>query len=225
MKKLARSGTTSKIIHYSMPKNDKRFIFQDPQSMQNYNPAIELKGHLNINNSKQVNENQNLEYNPFRKMNIKQLPDSKRTLVPQLNYEPSKIVRSKSSLHLNKTEDSNNFKIAISQQNYTENEQLKEKSKQRLNNKTYISNVLTNQNECSPYVKPTIKFNEYSKYNRTTQITYLPGGAKRNDTDISDDQTQIRNKIQRTSGKTLQKKIDVDYKSNISCLPNTGVMF
>ena len=85
MRKLSRSGTEAKIIHYTMPKNDKRFLYQDHKYLQEFNPTIELTGNLNIGVKKYIEPK---EINNFRRINLKNLPDTKRTLVPELINEP-----------------------------------------------------------------------------------------------------------------------------------------
>ena len=72
--------------------------------------------------------------------------------------------------------------------------------------------------------KPIIKFNEYTKYNKKSQITHLPGGQKRNLLEIQDDKAEIQNSKKRNTEKSVQKKIESDYRSGISCLPSRAVI-
>ena len=208
-----RSGTSSKIIHYTMPKNEKRFMFQDKASLQQYNPAIELKGKLNIFKKPETSLKEAKE-EPFRRMNLKNLPDSRRTLVPELNGEQT-IIRAKSSLNMRIDQNPGNFASMI---NRTQEE------RNVTNNPKKIFEGQNNNStlgvEPSKIIKSSIKFNEYSKYNQTTQITHLPGGNKRKENDINDD-----NLTKKRNDKSSNKKIETDYKSNISCLPATTVFF
>lgn len=227
MKKFSRSGTTSKIIHYSQPKMDRRFNYQDQKSLQVYNPTIELTGNLNIP-TKSTILNNNVEFDAFRKVKVKNLPDSKRTLVPELNSEKKEIPRSKSSLNVKVNRDVTKRVLNPEENDYSNflNDCGKTNKYPSKCNLEYQKSTVfsTNPNDC-PGVKSHIKFNEYSKYNNTTQITYLPGGAKRTQNEINDDQKFIKGQLTRGTGKSAQKKIDVDYRSNISCLPNSAVRF
>lgn len=237
MKKLNRSGTSSRIIHYSMPKYDQRFNYQDQRLLQNYNPNIELKGNLKPNKST-CNITNDKEVDPFRKVCLKNLPDSKRTINPEFDseYKPA-YQRSKSSLGLRTLNNNNNNNNIISNNSNntgvwnnmidkTESE-TRVSSKCRRNNYVPIKSNVINYDDSNsnkvPFTKPIIKFNEYSKYNKTTQITNLPGGAKREQAEINDDKKSMSHQIQRNIYKSTQKKIDVDYKSNISCLPSKQV--
>lgn len=60
-----------------MSKSERKFEFQQKNPLVT---NVELKGNLN----KKGSEPEVHEFNPFRKMNIHELPNSKRTLVPEL---------------------------------------------------------------------------------------------------------------------------------------------
>ena len=60
-----------------MSKSPRQFDFQQKNSLQT---NVELKGTL----IKKTVEAESHEYNPFRKLNVHELPDSKRTIVPGL---------------------------------------------------------------------------------------------------------------------------------------------
>lgn len=213
MRKLSRSGTEVKIIHYTMPKNDKRFLYQDHKYLQEFNPTIELTGNLNIGVKKYIEPK---EINNFRRINLKNLPDTKRTLVPELNNEP--IKRCKSSINI-REENTNQVNRGNIQQiiNKTELEKnITEKPK-----KCYYDVNKDKKNNENDSHKSCIKFNQYSKYNHTTQITYLPGGCKRNQNEISDDKMIMNNHSNKGTNNIYQKKLESDYRSKISCLPNS----
>jgi len=238
MRKLNRSGTSLRIIHYSMPKNEERFMYQDYKKLQNYNPAIELKGNLQIQSNKnnfcayayntnKVNTNigqLKTEADQFRKVNIKNFPNSKRTLVPEListkDSEKWSLPRSKSTLNVKKNEmlyhrnDENKSNILNTQTKVTQHSK-KCFYKKLGEDENFLNDTLNKQ-------KSVIKFNEYSKYNKSSQITNLPGGIKRGMNEIRDDETYIR-KTTHNTGKSVQRKIESDYKSNITCLPSSTV--
>lgn len=60
-----------------MSKSPRQFDFQQKNSLKT---NVELKGTLIKKNV----EAESHEYNPFRKLNVHELPDSKRTMVPGL---------------------------------------------------------------------------------------------------------------------------------------------
>ena len=59
----------------------------------------------------------------------------------------------------------------------------------------------------------------FNKYDRTTQITSLPGGIKRQHHDIRDDSKPIIVKNHHAH----KMKVNLDYNSNVSCLPGKNV--
>jgi len=65
------------MITYSMSNTPRRFEYQQKNASS---MNVELKGNL----SKRASEPEYHEYNPFRKMNVHELPNSKRTMVPEL---------------------------------------------------------------------------------------------------------------------------------------------
>ncbi len=224
MKKIKRTGTNTKLIHYSQAKVENRFNYQDNKSLLIQNPAIELKGTLNIP-VKTLNSNSNeSDYNPFRKMNLKILPNTNRTLVTELQEVP----RSKSSLNLKEPREVTRRVLNDEGVNYTgyinNNCGQTKKYSSKCNLDYQKSTVFKPPNQ-GPYVKPHIKFNEFSKYSQTTQVTNLPGGEKRLQTDINDDVKYIREKLVKGSGKSTQKKIEKDLNSNVSCLPTSSVSY
>lgn len=224
MKKLSRTGTTNKVIHYSQPTIENRFNYQDPKSLLIQNPAIELKGTLNIP-AKPINLN-DTDFDPHRKVKVKNLPDSKRTLVPDLNHESQEVPRSKSSLNLKEIRDVTKRVLnndGNDYSNYINNNCGQTKKYSSRCNLDYQKSTVFKPPNDGPYVKPHLKFNEFSKYSHKTQIANLPGGDKRMHTDINDDQKYIKEKLSRLSGKSTQKKIEIDYRSKVSCLPTSSV--
>lgn len=65
------------MITYSMSNTPRRFEYQQKNSAST---NVELRGNL----SKRTAEPEYHEFNQFRRMNIHELPNSKRTMVPEL---------------------------------------------------------------------------------------------------------------------------------------------
>ena len=89
------------------------------------------------------------------------------------------------------------------------------------NNKDSCSNSSINE-----YVyRPSTRSGEYSSYGKTTQIVNLPGGVKRNASDINDDGDVSKMKsINKWDKPSYNTKVCKDYKSNVECLPGTGTL-
>ena len=224
---LTRTGTQSKTIYFSQAKTNNRFDYQSPKKLQTQNPSIELRGTLNIRN-KSTNKVNQEEVNPFRKMNLRNLPDSKRTLNPTLNYEPDnreEIIRSRSVLNLKKNPQAvNNGNIeSILTRNQT-NERITVQSK-NINNKKPVSDIF-NLQDSRKFAEPKklLHYNEFHKYTDTTQIYSLPGGKKREGNDIRDDEDYKKFVKKAQIDYACKIKINKDYNSNVSCLnPSTPV--
>lgn len=225
-KSYSRSGIPTNTIHYTQPKTDNRFAYQKPAQLKTYDPSIELKGNLNI--TPKTTKSGVVEFDPFRKMNLKNLPDTTRTLVPDKNLETETskcFLRSKSSTNLTKT----NHKSFVSEgvtQNF-QNTQIFYEEKKAYTRKVITNNsngIFSGDNKGEP-IKFNKKFNDYSKYNQQTQITFLPGGSKRNQKEIIDDQHEIKNQTTGKVDKSCKQKIETDFRSNISCLPSSTVRF
>lgn len=247
---LNRTGTNPRTIHYSQPKRDVRFDYQDPSMLQIYNPTIELKGTLNIRpnsnlrftniigdtslTNKTFTEPYSIvkikpEVNNFRRINLKNLPDTKRTLVPERNKEDKDeiFLRSKSFINLKKPNiiTSDNLKSVLANENTDTSCNNKDKNIYRgkkiitCNKKSNVfdNKAENNLNECLQHKKQKL-YNNYSKYNTTTQIANLPGGIKRNNTEIKDDEDFKKFSKKPAFDKSCQAKLKMDFDSKISCL-------
>ena len=93
------------------------------------------------------------------------------------------------------------------------------------NNKDSCSSN-SNNNYINEYVyRPSTRSGEYSSYGKTTQIVNLPGGVKRNASDINDDGDVSKIKaINKWDKPSYNTKVCKDYKSNVECLPGTGTI-
>lgn len=220
---MSRTGTAPRTIHYSLPRNDTRFEYQNSKHLQVHNPSIELKGTLNIRAVSGVKQDR--EYEPFRKMNVKCIPDTKRTLNPSYNTEPKEITRSKSVGLLKKMNSNANMLAPGNMENLftrTDNCQRVTDKPKNVNKNRFESNVLANQ-DLRKYEPPKkiLHYNEFSKYTDTTQILHLPGGQKRTCSEIRDDEDY--KKFSKKGEVELSSKIkqSLDFKSQVDCLKPT----
>lgn len=225
---LSRAGTTSKIIYYSQTKNDNRFAYQSPKRLQVQNPAIELRGTLNIRPKTATKPQTQEETNPFRKMKTKELPDTKRTLVSTLNIEPQnreEMIRSKSVLNLKKNPNqihTGNLESLLTRTDTCE--KITDKTKQVRNTKLNSDIFNLQENRKFQEEKRILHYNEFHKYTETTQIYGLPGGKKREGNDVRDDEDYKKFVKKAQIDDACKIKINKDYNSSVSCLnPKTPV--
>lgn len=212
-----RTGTESKTIFFSQAKREDRFNYRNPQSLHILNPTIQLNGNLSKRTPGHSNDKvtylvtENKDYNPFRKVELKKLPDTNRTIVPCKKQE---IERSKSAVHIGKkqiappTIVNEVIKTDDAHMNY-------EQSVKVTYSKKFLSNVFRAQeNRKFEIPKKMNHYNEYSKYTTTTQIVNLPGGRKRDTSEINDDRAANRS----FCDDTKRKKFEKDFESRVSCL-------
>lgn len=214
---LNRTGTCPRTIHYSMPKRDNRFEYQNLSSLQNYNPTIELRGTLNIRATPSTSKK---EVENFRKMNVKNLPDTKRTLIPEANKEPDTredFKRSKSVANMKKSIiPPGNLDFIMTRTDI--GDKITPTTKHTYQRKGTSDVFCLQENRKYEPPKKVLHYNEFSKYTDTTQITYLPGGKKRFAGEIKDDEEFKKFSKKATFDISCQNKIQKDFNSNISCL-------
>lgn len=100
-------------------------------------------------------------------------------------------------------------------------------SKKRCDNPEVYQGLITFKNTCAgsnngticSYSKKGNNNSYYQKYNHSSQIVSLPGGEKRELIDINDDTKPV---IKADKG-SYTTKLHKDFKSNIACLPGSGV--
>jgi len=213
-KSLSRAGTCSKIVYYSHSKSDNRFEYQNQEKL-NYNPSIELKGTLHRpKTSYSVNKQNNID--KFRKMSIKNLPDSKRTIIPSLNNESEN--ENKELKIQNKIKKNNNNPNFLKSNIFIFNEEINNQKLRHINERNSDSDIfnLKKYENLNQIPKRILHYNEFHKYTDTTQVYNLPGGKKRIETDIKDDEKYL--KLNKRRNESHKVKMNSDYLSNVSCL-------
>lgn len=135
--------------------------------------------------------------------------NSKRTIVPNLNSDY--VVPCHRLTKCNRNSKEFDFISKV------DNEPPKRK---KTNPKVYTSQCFNyKQNPKRPNClrKPRTPFEQYTT---TTQIAHLPGGIKRNSSDISDDSLPLKKNYSSTSYR--RKQIN-DYNTNVACLPGCNL--
>jgi len=100
--------------------------------------------------------------------------------------------------------------------NRTDNESSITHCRKAPNKKVYKSSVLTEGADDGNRSRKVIGEGEFNVYNKTTQIVTLPGGVKRNSSEINDD-----NRNYEKNQESYNVKLRKDYSSKIACLPST----
>ncbi|MCQ2816181.1 MAG: hypothetical protein MJ252_02835 [archaeon] len=89
------------------------------------------------------------------------------------------------------------------------------------NPKVYKSNVGIDPNYIPPKQRRVRMPTQFDKYIRTSQITNLPGGVKRENTDINDNLSN--NEEKKNNSEWFRYKTVNDYQSNVACLPGSKI--
>jgi len=201
-----KSKLKQEISNINNIKGHERFYFQNLKGLKSYNPCIELKGTLNI---KINNNNIKKEEITYSKISLKKFPDSKRTLIPfyQENHDQNKRTESYSSSFTNP-----NFKKS----NIIDSNQDLYIPKSKYQYKKMTTEIYDIQ-ENRKYIKPKLikKYNNFSKYNFSSQIYSLPGKIKRESTEIHDDDLTYKYQKIFNLKDSIKYKINGIYKSDI----------
>ena len=240
---LTRTGSAPRTICYPFSKIGRRYSYQRPPN--------EIKPEVTGRGLRHIQPKISEEIKNYRTVNIHPQPNTNRTLIPDLAPEPKKITARNSetftnSLNYNYNPYNNNYNNLDNNNNnnlYYNDEKLFQ-SKRRPNssyykstydNSNYHSNYDNNNNPIS-YNNPSFDGfyedlnskrrqhadTQFSRYKTTTQIYNLPGGIKRNINEINDDKKLLETKpIYKLEHPSYSIKVYDDYKSNVSCLPNT----
>ena len=229
-----RSGSEPKIICYSQSNKERKYWeYQKPQN-EIISFVLDGKGKKKFINPRSG------EINKFRSIHLFPQPNTKRTINPLFAPEDKYIQKNNSCLNLNSYNYNN--KNNNNNSNYLKYATLTDfklfPSKKRASNfRLYRNNFSIDNNDLrknlnvnynydfyeDPYSKKRqLKNGLFTHYKTTTQIVNLPGGVKRNQSDINDDKTMMEIK---PKGKLIHPsfslKVEGDFKSNISCLPNS----
>ena len=150
----------------------------------------------------------------FKPLKLLTLPNSKRTMDPNLQDKEPTSIRSNNSNQSKFNKESTEF-------GFVSNVDIKTPHN-KSNPKLYSSSVFDSSNNSfsRPLSKPTL----FDKYTKTTQIYGLPGGCKRDINEILDDRS--RNSFQESRDKSRDSyriKVKHDYNSNIECLPGSTI--
>ena len=225
-----RSGSEPKIICYSLSNKERKYW--EYQKPPNEIISYELDG----KGKKKFITHESGEINKFRSKHLFPQPNTKRTINPLFAPEDKYIQKSKSSFNLNSYNYNNN-----NSSNYFKYATLTDfklfPSKKRASNfRLYRNNFSIDNNDLSenlnvnynydfyedPYSKKRqLKNGLFTHYKTTTQIVNLPGGVKRNKNDINDDKSIIDKPKIKLMYPSFALKVEGDFKSNVSCLPNS----
>lgn len=212
--KTSTKGSTTKSINNNTEK-----LIKDLMNF-NYKKATPKQEQIVILNGKFKRKCPHQTFSEERKIfsakNILKLPDSKRTINPELNNETSKrtITHATSPTSYRFNTESNEFNYISN----VDNKLPRKKSNPRL----YKSSCFDFYSPCASsrrVLKPTL----LDKYTKTTQIMNLPGGIKRNDDDINDDEKRIRSMSGNTIRESYRKRVINDHNSNVACLPGCKI--
>ena len=215
--KLIRIGTDSRIMDINLKNNNQ------PRNWDYQKPPNEIKPQFLTGKSKKFGLPHPLndhEISPFRKIKLHQQPDSRRTLMTEyapINY--TKPLKKKSDINF--FTSFNNCEIP---------------KKKRANTNIYNNNFSLDNKDNHKYLnvnpdpdfyedlktkKRQLKTSMYNKYKNASQIINLPGGIKRNSSEINDDKYAIcklqNDKILAGNNLFVNKYMN-DYCSNIACL-------
>ena len=229
-----RSGSEPKIICYSLSNKERKYW--EYQKPPNEIISYELDG----KGKKKFITHESGEINKFRSKHLFPQPNTKRTINPFLAPEDKYFQKSKSSNNLNiynynnknnNNNNSNYYKYAT-----LTNFKLFPSKKRSSNFRLYRNNFSIDNNDLSenlnvnynydfyedPYSKKRqLKNGLFTHYKTTTQIVNLPGGVKRNKNDINDDKSIIDKPKIKLMYPSFALKVEGDFKSNVSCLPNS----
>lgn len=142
------------------------------------------------------------------------MPNSSRTLHPELNVEPS--LKESKSCYFTNTSNKDHIKSFLS--TYTENA-VRTKTR-RVFPQKYSNTKIFDSSESYANISTSFRKgnNSKTKYDYNSQIVTLPGGSMRNVLDIKDDKDKKPTKL----NTAYSIKITQLYKSKINCLPCTG---
>ena len=222
-----RSGSVPRLISYTQSHKERNFWdFQKP-------PSEILPYEINGKGKKYINTPISGEINNFRNKHIFPQPNTKRTINPFYAPKEKIIPKSKSSLNINEYKYQNNNNFLHS--SFLNNKLFPSKKRNTnlyknnfsIDNNDEISKYMNNNNNNDFYEDPyskkrQIKNSLFNHYKTTTQIINLPGGIKRNQKEINDDKSTMDIKPKtKLNYPSFSLKIKEDFKSNVSCLPNT----
>ena len=212
--KTSTKGSTTKSIN-----NNPEKLIKDLLNF-NYKKATPKQDQIIILNGKFKKKFPHQTFSEERKIfsakNLLKLPNSKRTINPELNDEPSKRTITHAS-----SPTTYRFNTESSEFNYisnVDNTLPRKKSNPRLYKSScfdFYSPIASTRR----VAKPTL----LDKYTKTTQIMNLPGGVKRSTEDINDDEKRIRSMSGNTMRESYQKRVINDHNSNVACLPGCTI--
>ena len=195
------------------PRITELIDFNYPKAPTRPNNAVILEGKFKRKVSQQPRSTERKIFNKIKRL---ELPNSKRTLIPEMNPQP-KITKPNRTCN-----NSFRFNTESPQFNYISKVDTKIPNK-KANPKLFKSSILYNcpqeENITKREYKPTL----FEKYTTTTQIYNLPGGVKRIGTELNDDVNKCRSFYDNKSKESYRKKVINNYNSNISCLPGSEI--
>ena len=239
---LTRTGSAPRTICYPFSKIVRRYSYQRPPN--------EIKPEVTGRGLRHIQPKISEEIKNYRTVNLHPQPNTNRTLIPDLAPEPKKINTRNSETFSNSLKynyNPNNINLYNNNDNLYNNEEKLFQSKRRPNS-SYINTTYNNSNYHSNYDNENLNYNpitnnnpkidgfyedinskrrqhadtQFSRYKTTTQIYNLPGGIKRNINEINDDKKLYDTKpFYKLEHPSYSIKVYDDYKSNVSCLPNT----
>jgi hypothetical protein len=243
---LTRTGSAPRTICYPFSKIGRRYSFQNPPN--EIKPEVTGKGlrHIPPKISEEIKNYRNVNLHPQPNSNRTLIPD----LAPEpkkINVRNSETFTNSLNYNYNNNYFDNNNNYNNNNNNYYYNEEKLFQSKRRPNS-SYMStydnsnyNSYNNNNNYSNFNNENYKNSnidgfyedinskrrqhadtQFSRYKTTTQIYNLHGGIKRNINEINDDKKYLDTKpFLKLDQPSYSIKICDDYKSNVSCLPNS----
>ena len=202
---LIRTGSLPRTIYYHPTKLGHSYSYFKPQ-------VLELKG----KSIRKIQPYASEEFSPFRKMNLHILPDSRRTLIPELCPEDPFIKRRQNIYNDNYRETY----MPFSKYNQNNNNNKNKKNTKRMikdfpsNNNDFLKNNLTYNNNNNNKNKSDNNLNQ--NYNNTFSNTnyYNLGNNNNNNKPIN-----------LKHYKSFDLKTKYDYHSEIKYLPGSKIRY
>ena len=197
-----RTGSLPRTIYYHPSKLGHSYSYFKPQ-------VLELKG----KSIRKIEPYSSEEFSPFRKMNLHILPDSRRTLIPELCPEDPFNKRRQNTFNDNYRETYMQF----GKYNQTDNYNNKKNTKRMIkdfpsNNNNFLKNSAINRNKNNN----NINQNYLNTYNNSNYYNYY---------NLNNDKNNNNKPINLKHYKSFDLKTKYDHYSEIKYLPGSHIRY